>query len=129
MMNRRAFLRRSWHAGTGILTIRALSALGGVVAVSCDSGGGEDGDSGGSGDTVTYVTDVAAGHAHSIEIPLAVLESPPAEGFEGTTTVVGGHAHSVMLSQAELMDISDDMDVTKNTGVGGGHVHPFTFPS
>ena len=125
-MKRREFLQRSWLTGASLLTLPALSALGGGLIVGCD----DDTESGGSGDgDVTYSVDSASGHVHSFTIPGDKLDNPPAGGFTASTSSSLGHVHSITLTQAELTDIADLMAVSKDTGLGDGHVHSFTFPN
>lgn len=52
-------------------------------------------------------------HVHDLLIPCAVLETPPAQGVELTTTRALFHQHGVVLTREELIMVNRGETVTK----------------
>jgi hypothetical protein len=52
-------------------------------------------------------------HVHDLLIPYAVLEAPPLRGVELTTTKALFHTHEIVLTQEQLMTVSQGGTVTE----------------
>ena len=123
-MTRREFLAKMSTVGpTALLLPAAVSSLA-LGGVGCD----DESTSGASGmGSRTFTVATAAGHAHSVTIPQAVLGAPPAAGFTTTTSTASGHVHQVTLSQAQLAGIGGGTPANGNTTTAAGHLHGFSF--
>lgn len=123
MVNRRDFLAT---AGTGLVALvltPIVSACGGdddnassvspTTPVSCD----------GAGETSTVVD----GHSHTVCVPNADIDDPPAAGSPYVTSVADGHQHDVLLTADELTTVANGGSVTVTTTVELGHTHDFSI--
>jgi hypothetical protein len=74
-----------------------------------------------------YTSTLDNAHTHDFTISMAALQSPPATGVMGNTTLVAAHVHEVALTAAELMSIAGGQTVNKTSSSVAGHTHSFAF--
>ena len=55
------------------------------------------------------------GHVHDLLVPYAVLNAPPPDGVELTSTKAFLHTHHIALAQKELMTVHQGGTVTKKS--------------
>ncbi len=67
-------------------------------------------------------------HCHELQIPLAAIQAPPAEGLRLQTTTVSFHSHSVVLSFQDLTDLSGGKTVIAADSEVGEHEFTIQMP-
>jgi hypothetical protein len=82
----------------------------------------------GAGATSTYVLN----HSHTVCVPLADINAPPAAGMTYTTSsassdLVTSHNHQVSLTQAQLMSLAAGQTIVMTTSVSQSHTHDFSL--
>src|SRR5450631_639618 len=80
--------------------------------------------------TVVSSTDSSA-HQHSVSIPfIDVTASPAAGGYQYRSDTVGGHSHVIALSQQQMTDLSNGMQLTLTSSTsssGASHTHTWNI--
>jgi mono/diheme cytochrome c family protein len=80
--------------------------------------------------TVVSSTDSSA-HQHSVSIPFTdVTASPAAGGYQYRSDTVSGHSHVIALSQQQMIDLSNGMQLTLTSSTpssGASHTHTWTI--
>jgi hypothetical protein len=82
----------------------------------------------GAGATSTVVD----AHTHTVCVPLADINTPPAAGQTYTTSsaatdVVPNHSHQIVLTQAMLMQLAAGQTITVTTNIAESHTHDFSL--
>ena len=107
------------------------AAGGFVVLTVLVSGCSSDDDGGGGGgdcdDGIQRGSTSNDGHSHTMCIPRADLNAPPAAGATYDTSIADSHAHLVTLTRADLTTIAGGGQVTVTSSDSGGHTHNFTL--
>jgi hypothetical protein len=116
-LNRREFVVR-------LLGLTVVAPTFVALLASCSGDGESSGSTcaGGAGTTVT----VRDGHSHNTET-LTQEEIRTAEEGDYDLLLAGGpgdHTHQVSLTADEFSEIASGLPVIKNSGTGGGHIHP-----
>ena len=124
MLNRREFLTTAAGGFVTLLLTPILSACGSDSSPStstttnptnptCD----------GAGET----SSVTLGHTHTLCVPRSDLDNPPVAGATYTTgpAATDGHQHQVVMTQAQLMLVSQGQTVNVMTTTIEGHTHDF----
>jgi len=114
---------KSW-----LLALTLSLGLAGCPAANDDDSAGDDDDAvGDDDDAMSCPMNDAVGpsnsHGHSVTIPAADIQNPPAGGR--TYNSVGGHPHTVTLSQQDLMDLAANCTIT--TTNSSGHFHSWVI--
>jgi len=122
MLNRREFLTTAAGGFVTLLLTPLVSACGSdststTTTTTSSTTPGCDG----AGETST----VSAGHSHTLCVPLADLDNPPAAGATYSTSLTEGHQHTVTLIQAWLMAVAQGQTVKVTTSSVTGHTHDF----
>jgi hypothetical protein len=114
--------RREFLSGATVTLL--MIPVAGVVS-RCGTSSSPGSGCNGGGSTSTTV----AGHFHTLCVPLADLNTPPAQGGTYSSSVVGGHSHTVTLTQAQLQAIGsgDGGSVTVTSSTSSAHTHDFTI--
>lgn len=112
-MTRRSFLQKT-SGGFVVVTL---------IAAGC-GGGDDDPQPGCTG--ISRTSTATSGHAHSICIPQADLNSPPAGGASYVSSS-SGHTHEVDLTAAQLTTIMTGGTVTVQDSLSDGHMHTYTL--
>ena len=122
------------HQDSGSLPRRQFfkEAAGGFVVLTVLISGcsDDDGGGGGGGDCDNGVQRGSTsndGHSHTMCVPQADLNAPPAAGGIYDTSVADSHAHIVTLTQADLTSIAGGGRVAVTSSNSGGHTHDFTL--
>jgi hypothetical protein len=136
MQNRRQFLCTVLHTAAGATATLVLTPILGACGSSennnttptpttttnpttpgCD----------GAGATSTNTL----GHTHTVCVPLADINNPPAAGNTYTTSAATfqgvAHTHQITLSQAQLTTLAKGGTVTVTTTIVESHTHDFTL--
>lgn len=128
MLNRREFLSSAAGGVVTLLLTPIVSACGSsdMTYGSSTTTNGTTPACDGAGETST----VSVGHTHTLCVPLADLDSPPAAGATYSSSVTDGHQHTVTLTQAWLMAVAQGQTVQVTTsavatGNLAGHTHVF----
>ena len=126
MLNRREFLT---SAGGSVVTLLLTPLVGACGSSSTDYGTTSStgattpaASCDGAGATSTAVE----GHTHTLCVPAADLDHPPATGATYTTSISGSHDHAVAFSQAQLTTVLNGGSVTVTTSTVTGHAHDFS---
>lgn len=131
MQTRRQFLCTALQAATGASVTLLLTPILGACG-SSDNGGGSTTATNptvpgcdGAGATSSTVLS----HNHTVCVPLADLNGPPAAGMTYSTSNAStdGHVHQVTLSQAQLMSIAGGQTVSVTTTIVESHTHDFAL--
>jgi hypothetical protein len=96
-LDRRRFLNQ---LGVAVLTVQCLSAN------ALDSGDWHRGTTGAPDDLLIHSGPGAFSHAHDLLIPMAVIETPPRQGVQLTSSKALLHRHPISLTQKELTTVS-----------------------
>jgi len=101
--------RRTFVKGVGftVLTVQCLSLI------ACASGNSPGYDNEAANNLIIHSSSGFPHHVHDLLIPYAVLNAPPLQGVELKTTKAMLHAHKVVLTQKELITVSQGGTVTK----------------
>ena len=104
-----AFDRRKFIKGVGfaVLTVQCLPLIAHASGHS-PSAGNKDADH-----LVIHSTSGFVPHVHDLLIPYAVLNTPPPQGVELTSTQAFFHTHRMVLTQKQLMAVSQGETVTQ----------------
>jgi hypothetical protein len=79
------------------------------------------------GTRLIFTSSVVGDHSHTFGIETAAIDTPPANGVNGPSSVVESHSHSVVVSSAQLSSIDAGETVQVTSGTTDGHTHLFTF--
>ena len=101
----------------------------GAAVAGCGEDKTEPQGNGGSCDGVDGVSTEAFGHTHTVCVPQATLDEPPAEGTIITTDrVADTHTHTITLTTKQLTTLADESGmVTVTTSATLDHTHQFTL--
>jgi hypothetical protein len=105
----------------------------GLFLVRCGGGAGDQTANGPTnqpsqnGTKLIFTSSVVLDHSHTFGIEMAAIDTPPADGVNGPSSVVENHSHSVVVSSAQLSSISAGQTVQVTSGTAEGHTHLFTF--
>ena len=99
--------------GFAVLSVQCLSLIG------CASGNSQSHDSDAADNLIIHSIGGFPPHVHDLLIPYAVLKAPPQQGVELKTTQAMLHAHKVVLTQQDLLNVTQGGTVTAK---GGSHL-------
>ena len=104
-----AFDRRQFIKGVGfaVLTVQCLPLVADASGYSPNSGNTA------ADNLVVHSSSGFVPHAHDLLIPYAVLNSPPPQGVELSSTQAFFHTHKVVLTQKQLIAVSMGGTVTQ----------------
>jgi len=105
-LDRREFIK---GAGVAVLTVQCLP----LIACGSPSDGSEAADN-----LVIHSGPGFVPHTHDLLIPYAVLKAPPAQGVALDSTRALFHTHKMVLTQEQLITVSQGGAVTL---IGGSH--------
>jgi len=113
-LDRRTFVK---GVGFAVLTVQCLSSI------SCASGKSPSYDNQAADNLIIHSSGGFPPHVHDLLIPYALLNAPPLQGVELTTTQAMLHSHKVVLTQRELITVNQRGTVTVK---GGSHLFVIT---
>jgi hypothetical protein len=103
-VDRRVFIK---GVGFAVLTVRC------VPLIAHASGDSPHDANGAADNLIIHSSSGFVPHVHDLLIPYAVLNAPPVQGVELTTTQAMFHAHKVALTQKQLVTVSQGGTVTQ----------------
>src|SRR5215510_8903746 len=113
-LDRRTFVK---GVGFAVLTVQCLSLI------ACASGKSPGYDNRAADNLIIHSRGGFPPHVHDLLIPYALLNAPPLQGVELTTTQAMLHSHKVVLTQKELITVNQRGTVTAK---GGSHLFVIT---
>lgn len=113
-MNRREFIIRMGAALVSVPVVLSLQSCG------SDNGGSTP-------DGFDVVSSSNFNHTHTARILTADLTSPPSGGVVYTSSLDGGHDHTITLTQQQLTDINNNLQVSVVSSTDNAHTHTWTI--